>query len=218
MPLFTDYVTRADLKAYLRIPDADTGDDAQVDLAVTAASRAVDHAMSRAFGVDSTPVVRYFTYQPVTRHTLAVDPFDGREALDVVDISTTTGLVVKVDQDDDGTFETTLTLNTDYRLAPWNASADGRPWETIVLSASQSFPRIVRGVEVTASFGWAAVPSVVKNATLLQASRFFKRRDAPFGVAGSPEMGSEMRLLARLDPDVAVLTGLHPYRRIWGVA
>lgn len=217
MPLTTtDYCTAVELKAYLRIQD--TVDDAELGFAITAASRAIDHAMGRPFGVDSSPVARYFTYQPVARAALAVDELGGRQALDVVDISSTVGLVVKVDADDDGTFETTLTLNTDYRLWPWNAAADGRPWERIVLSAAQAFPHVVRGVEVTAAFGWASVPVVVKQATLLQASRFFKRRDAPFGVAGSPEMGSEMRLLARLDPDVAVLTGLHPYRRIWGVA
>ena len=53
-----------------------------------------------------------------------------------------------------------------------------------------------------------------QEATLLQASRLAARRDSPFGVAGSPDAGSEMRLLARVDPDVAV--ALEPYRRrIW---
>jgi hypothetical protein len=43
----------------------------------------------------------------------------------------------------------------------------------------------------------------------MQASRLLSRRDAPFGIAGSPEMGSEMRLLAKLDPDVDLL--VQPY-------
>jgi hypothetical protein len=66
------------------------------------------------------------------------------------------------------------------------------------------------------SFGEDAeeVPSAVKQACLIQASRFFTRRYAPFGVAGSPESGSEMRLLAKVDPDVAVILG--PYVTWWG--
>ena len=69
-------------------------------------------------------------------------------------------------------------------------------------------------MKVTARWGWAAVPSTIKQATLLQASRLLARRDAPFGIAGSPDVGSEIRLLARVDPDVAVAVA--PYRRWWG--
>jgi len=54
-----------------------------------------------------------------------------------------------------------------------------------------------------------------KVATVLQANRLLKRRHAPFGVAGSPELGSELRLLARVDPDVAVsLRGLGRMRAV----
>lgn len=58
------------------------------------------------------------------------------------------------------------------------------------------------------------VPDSIKLACLLQASRFFIRREAPFGIAGSPEAGSELRLLAKVDPDVEVILG--PYRSWWG--
>jgi hypothetical protein len=51
------------------------------------------------------------------------------------------------------------------------------------------------------------VPASVKLAALLQATRLFKRKEAPFGVAGSLELGSELRLLAKLDPDVEMLLG-----------
>jgi hypothetical protein len=58
------------------------------------------------------------------------------------------------------------------------------------------------------------VPSAVKLATRLQASRFMARRDSPYGVAGSPDAGSEIRLLSRVDPDVAVaLRGFSRPRR-----
>lgn len=62
----------------------------------------------------------------------------------------------------------------------------------------------------------STVPAGVNTATLIQAARFFKRRDSPYGVAGSPEMGSELRLQAKLDPDVYVM--IKPYRAWWGAA
>jgi hypothetical protein len=52
-----------------------------------------------------------------------------------------------------------------------------------------------------------------KLATLIQASRLFARRHAPFGVAGNPEVG-QLRLLERLDPDVAI--SVRPFARVWG--
>ena len=60
------------------------------------------------------------------------------------------------------------------------------------------------------------VPDGVKVATLLQAARYFKRRESPYGIAGSPEMGSEMRLRAELDPDVINL--VRPFRAWWAAA
>lgn len=72
--------------------------------------------------------------------------------------------------------------------------------------------------------GFTTVPAAVKLACEIQASRWFKRNDAPFGVAGSAEMGTELRLLARLDPDVEVLldsvdilaVGSQTHRQRWG--
>lgn len=56
-----------------------------------------------------------------------------------------------------------------------------------------------------ASFGLVDVPAVVRQACLIQASRLFARKNSPYGIAGSPEAGSEMRLLDRIDPDVSAL-------------
>jgi hypothetical protein len=71
-------------------------------------------------------------------------------------------------------------------------------------------------VEVAALWGWTSVPPTIMQANLIQAARFLKRRDAPFGVAGSLELGSEIRLLSKLDPDVALMVGA--YKRNWGAA
>lgn len=58
------------------------------------------------------------------------------------------------------------------------------------------------------------IPAEIKLACLIQASRLVTRKDAPFGIAGSPDVGSEMRLLAKLDPDVQVL--VRPHKSWWG--
>ena len=201
------YATLNELKGFVGIPTADTADDTTLTSALDSASAQVDAFCDRTFTADANPTVRL--YQVTDTGRLDVDP-----------ISTTTGLVVKTDDNADGTFETTWTLDTDFRLEPVNAAASGDPWTRLVVLGTRWFPKIAYrpGVQVTARFGWpgGAAPAPVKHATLIQASRLWLRKNAPFGVAGSVEFGSEVRLLAKLDPDVESL--LRPYRRNWWVA
>lgn len=213
MALRADYCTAAELKAFMRVDD--TVDDVPIGLAVTAASRAVDQVANRAFGLDEPAVARI---AKASYHPIRSDEFYGRWTIDPdADISSVTGLVVKTDSDDDGTFETTLTITTDYRLWPYNATADGRPWERIVLTAGGTAPAGIRPVEVTAKWGWAAVPADIKLATEIQAQTILRGgRDSPLGIAGSPEFGNEMRLSTKLHPLAAEL--VRPYVKIWGVA
>lgn len=201
------YATLSQLKEFIGIPDADTQDDNVLELALDAATQQIERFCDRVFTADSVVTTRLYTV-----------PQNGY--LDVDPISTTTGLIVQTDDNNDGTFETTWTLGTDFRLEPINAAAAGVPWDRIVVLGTRMFPRLAYrpGVQVTAKFGWpgGTVPASVEQATLHQASRLFKRKDAPFGVAGSVEFGSEMRLLERMDPDAIAL--LVRYRRHWWVA
>lgn len=193
-----DYVAATDLKAYLRI--GDTVDDAQIALAITAASRAVDRHCFRQFGLVNAAEAR--------KYTARWDKSICRYVVDIDDLMTTVGL----------TFVTSAGAITAYTLQPSNAAAEGKPWTRLVVDSTSAVqPTTVQdGVTVTASYGWAAVPVAVKLATLLQASRLNIRRNSPFGVAGSPDLGSELRLLAKVDPDVAVVLG--PYIRWWAAA
>lgn len=192
-----DYATLAVLKADLGIPAVTTTYDAALSAAITAASRAIDHATNRQFGVLSAAAARYYTPQT----------FKGGRRVIMDDLMTTTDLVVKADDDNDGVFERTIT-STEYRLYPWNAAADGMPWTILFPVVGTTFPSCERSMEITAKWGWTAVPAVIQQACTTQASRLFKRKDAPFGVAGSLEQGSEIRLLARLDPDVERLVSV----------
>lgn len=201
------YATLAELKGFVGIPEADTGDDTTLTLALDAASAQVDAFCDRTFTVDAEVTTRL--YAVANTGLVDIDP-----------VASTTDLAVATDQDGDGTFETAWAIDVDYRLEPINAAAHGEPWTRLVALGTRWFPKLRYrpGLSVTALFGWpgGTAPSAVKNAALIQASRLWKRKDAPFGVAGSVEFGSEMRLLAKLDPDVESL--LRPYRRHWWVA
>jgi hypothetical protein len=190
----SSYATLAELKGSIGVTDVD--DDTELTYALSAASRLIDDYTGRQFGALAAAVPRYYEafYDIESRRWMAR----------IDDLMVTTDLVVRTD-DGTETYPTTLVIDTDFRLQPYNAPADGRPWTAIVASTSNTFSRDLRSVEVTARWGWAAVPAVVTQACLIQAGRLFKRKDAPFGVAGSPELGSELRLLDRIDPDVAVL-------------
>jgi hypothetical protein len=200
-----DYATLAQAREYVT-RHSSTVDDEFLALDVTAASRAVDRAANRQFGLVGSVEERFYTPYWDRRRSRWVVDFD--------DLQTTTGFDPQL-QDVDGT---DLGAIDDYVLEPRNAAAKGRPWERMVIRPTSAYlPTGLRDqAAFTASWGWSAVPDPIIQATLMQTNRFQTRRGSPYGIAGSPDEGSEMRLLARLDPDVAVVIGT--YRRWWGAA
>ena len=189
-----DYVTVGDLRSYRRLGDA--GDDVELALAVTSASRAIDEATGRQFGKTDGAETRTYDAGWSDEHGLYVVEID--------DVMNLTGFVATVSG----------AAVTNYRLWPRNAAQQGRPWERMYLRSVTPDPLGcgLGTVDITANpWGWTAVPTTIKNASLLQASRLFADRNAPFGVAGSPDMGNEMRLLAKVHPDVEVM--VTPYKR-----
>jgi hypothetical protein len=125
--------------------------------------------------------------------------------------------VVDIDDLDDAT-GLTVTIGgvavTPYTLEPVNAVLEGKVWTRLVVDPTSAV--LPTGAEnelsITVKWGWTMVPVPVALAARLQTDRFAARRDSPYGVAGSPDQGgSELRLLARVDPDVGV--SLRGYRR-----
>lgn len=188
------YATVDQLKAYVGIPADDAVDDTELSGKIVAASRSIDQHTRRQFGQVDELEVRTYTASVRAGGALVV----------IDDLQDTAGMVVTVDG----------TAATPDRLWPANAVLKGEAFTRMWLPAATTCAP--DAVEITAMWGWETVPPTILEATLLQASRLFKRRDAPFGVAGSPDMGSEIRLLAKVDPDVAVM--LRPYVRRTGVA
>lgn len=193
----SDYVTLANAKAYLRI--ADTADDAYITSLITAASRTIDDHCGRQFSQDATVSARVYS----TSYT---------DLVSVDDISTITGLILKTDHDNDGVYETTWS-STDYQMEPLNWLTQGRAvYQIRSTQRSYWFPvwHQTSAIQVTARWGWPAVPEPVAEACLLQVARLHMRRQSPGGVIVSPDLQAE-RIYAAVDPDAKVL--LQPFRR-----
>lgn len=188
----SDYVQLSALKASLNLATQNFA-DADLQLAITAASRAIDEATGRRFYPDTNDVGRKFL--PVNNGYCVID-----------DLNAFTSLTVLGD---------TWTLDQDFYLEPINAAADGRPWTSIravtrpFLYTLADIPAGWVGfdgrITVTGKWGWATTPEQIQEATAILAARLVRRvREAPFAVVGSDIDGTAIRL-AKFDPDVAAL-------------
>ena len=203
----TLYVTVQEVREHL----GDTGgtvDAGQLEAKIRGVSRAVDRWCRRRFWTSPTATPR--TYWP--------EKPDGRSSWSdrawVDDIATATGVVVKTDPSADGTSYQTTWAAGDFELGPYsNAAADGgaHAFWRIQAVGDRRFRWTPRpGLQVTARWGWSQVPDQVREAALLKAVALFKRKDAPFGVAGFNAFGPVR--ITRQDHDVVEL--LDTYRRI----
>ena len=198
------YATKEQIKAALRIGTADTLDDVLIDSCAGAASRLIDGYCNRKFWQTGTAEAR--VYQAEDSFYCSIDDIAG------------TALTLKTSTQADGTFDLQWS-RSDYQLEPLNGNLDGLTWsyDKIRAVGDYLFPTVNANygdqalVQVTAIFGWPSVPEPVTQATIIQASRIFKRYDSPLGVAGFGDLGA-IRVSRFLDPDMAQL--VEPYRRM----
>jgi len=196
------YRTVSELKGWLGL--SGSGQDTNLGYALDAATAAIDAYAGRQFDIDLAVVTRLYDCEFM-------------DYADVDDIATTTGLIVKT-LNADGSVAETLTLNTDYYLAPYNSDKvePVMPFTKIVMAIDKSgkvLPTEHRqGLSVTAKFGFSTVPDAIKQATLIQASRLFQRKNSPMGFSGNPETGQPaVVFLSELDPDVKNL--IKPFKK-----
>ena len=192
-----DYLILAEAKNFKRLTD--TVDDVELAVYISAASRAIDDACNRQFGKTAGIETRLYSAW--------YDDERARWIVDVDDFMSTVGLVVTIGG----------VTTTSFTKEPVNALQEGRPWEQLSIDPATATVIPVGAeyeVSVTVNpFGWSAFPAGVVLAAKLQVSRFAARRNSPYGIAGSPQ--DQIRLLARLDPDVAVaLNGLRRPRKV----
>jgi len=160
MAVSDPYAVVADYKLY--VPKTSSSDDATVLEQLGAASRAIDGRLGRFFALDASAVAREFI-RPV-----GTDP----RVLVVPDIGVSpTG--IKIDRNGDGDFDDSgddTLVAADWRLWPRNAALgpEARPWTRIDLTVPGDYSVWPDDqlIEVTAQWGWPAVPDAIKNITI----------------------------------------------------
>ena len=183
MAIVNGYATLTQIKNYMSISD-NTDNDLLEDL-VESASRSIDRIANRRFYLDTTASARL--YRAYSNIFVFVD-----------DIGTTSNLVVAMDEDGNGTYSKTLTLNTDYILDPLTSQSLNRPFTQLTMVSNTEswpiFPGITSnglrpGVQVTARWGWPSVPDDINMACLILTADLYKRKDAPGGILGLGDLG-----------------------------
>lgn len=201
MAITNGYCTLAELKASLAI--SDSIDDTPLEAAITATSRMIDDYTGRFFyqnGTAQAPVSRYYT--PLDPWTMNMD-----DNYTITQVAT--------DDNFNQTWDT-VWATSDYMLEPVNNPQRGWPVNRILAIGRYVWPYYLpQSCRITGIWGWNAVPAEVNMATLIQAARLFTRRQSPFGIAGSPDLGT-VRLSAKLDADVETL--LRPFKKNNGLA
>lgn len=189
------YCSLNDVKAELNIT-LTTWDDI-LDSMREDASKFIDDYCKRTFTPSSSGTIRYY---------------DGKSTvLEIDDCISVSALAT--DEDGDGTYENSLTENTDYYLYPLNTY----PKTRLEINSNGDYggfaSGVKRGVKITGTWGYAASPpKVISRACLIQTCHWFKRKDSGYAtVIGEPSLG-QIEVHHGLDPDIKLL--LSDYRNI----
>ena len=204
MAIVNGYCSLADVKAAARLTD--DLEDELLELSIESASREIDSYTERVFySTGGTPVARVYIPQDI--YLVETD--------DIVSVTS-----IKSDSNGNGTFDVTWET-TDFQLEPLNGRAGGIDTPATRIRAIGDYlwpvyePRNVNSnqasVQVTGVFGFATVPTAVRQACILSALRQYKRYESPTGVLGFSDLGA-VRVGTKLDPDVERM--IQPYRKV----
>ncbi len=196
----------ADATAYRdRTQKTDTGDDATIDLQLLAISRIIDRGTGRFFTRDVATVNRTYFVDPLAPNA---------RMLLTDDIATKTGLIVTIDEANDGSFAGDPALVAlDFELLPLNAEfgPEPKPWTSIHLASwgNRQFWPPGKRVQVAASFGWPAIPQSIIEGTIDATAQL--RLETPRATQTIDSMGS----IEKVSPTAAsiVKTLIHAYMR-----
>ena len=196
-------------EVFLRMGRGDTATSSGVQNvtdAIEAATAAIDEDCHRAFDLIGADALEL----PVVGHGYR---------LDIPDLISVTS--IKLDDDDDGVFETTLDA-ADFELDSWHTHSNGFvdlegdrqawPYEFVTI-LTRTWPTNNmrrRVVEIDGSWGWPTVPAAINQACSILATRLMQRMAAaPFGVQNFGELGGSS--IRSTDPDYLAL--IAPYRK-----
>ena len=194
MAITNGYATLIQLKSAIGI--ADGIDDPMLEMAIESASRQIDSYTERYFYNAGTAVK---IFAPIDNYVCPTEDFI---------------TLTKVETSEDGESYDTEWTADDWQAEPLNGRSGGLVTSYTQIRAVEDYLFPYRNgeatVRLTGTWGWSAVPIAITQATIILASRIFKRLDSPLGII-SNELGS-MRVGFRLDPDVQHL--IDPYRKI----
>lgn len=202
MTITNGYCTLSEIKEAerLNIATLTTTYDTALEGVIEAISRAIDLQCSRFFWKDTNDGTYYFTANE--NDYLLIGDF-----VSITTLST-----------DDGATRsyTAWTVDTDYDLWPYNASADGIPYNQIEVAptSGKRFPVGVRkGVKIVGKRGFPAVPKPIKEACIIWSMRTYKRYATPLGVSAMTALGEMNTKVPPPDPDVMFM--ISPYVLNW---
>ena len=194
MAISNGYATLLQIKSAIGISDGI--DDPMLEMAIESASRQIDSYTERYFYNAGTATK---IFAPLDEWVCPTEDFI---------------TLTQVQTSEDGeSWDTTWTTD-DWQAEPLNGRAGGLVTSYTQIRAVEDYLFPYRQgeatVRLTGTWGWSATPIAITQATIILASRIFKRLDSPLGII-SGELGS-MRVGFRLDPDVQHL--IEPYRKI----
>lgn len=203
-----DYCTATEIKDHLIDSQLDNTYDTILATLATRASRAIDR----------------FTKRPAGAYAVTVDStryFDGVDCPDLlVDELAAAPTSVSVAESGDvdnsagtgGTY--TLWSADDYLLWPYNAPGLGLPYEALIIDRMYGTKSVWytyrKGVKIVGKFGYSQTPpEEIKEATIMQAIKWFKRgQQALMDTSANPtfqQMPYGVVTVERLDPDIQLL-------------
>ena len=206
------YCTPAEIRAALPSSGLDSTDEAILTAVALRASRMIDTFCTREDGEfyrNEADATRYYDVRANTGDaTLAPGNWQmyGSSYATSVSIDDAASVTsVAVDESQSGVY-VAWTVDVDYWLWPSN----GAPYKRIDLNpkggTKAGFPVGRRNVRVVGKFGYSTtIPDQIKQASIVQAVRLLRRAQQGFSDVGAIVDLGQLRYVAGVDPEVAVL-------------
>lgn len=192
-----DYCTAAEVKIAMPDGNWEASYDALIALLAARASRAIDRYTKREPGA-------YYVNADTTRYFTAGSDIE----LQIGEMAAAPTSVSIAEAGD--LTDLTALVATDYFMEPYNALAEGLPYNFIRLDSLNGdwhyWPTFQKSVVIVGKFGYAAaVPDDVKQATIIQCARNFKRGQQGFQDTGAVAELGQLKYVKLLDPDVQLM-------------
>lgn len=197
-----DYADAASIKSVMPDVEWGTAYDTVLGVLATRASRLIDIATIRnpgEFAVSTAGTVKYFDGNGKLR--LWID--------ELADVPS------KVEVSETGDPNNYITwASTDYRVWPYNMPPYRCLDIDLLYGSKMIWYAFPKSVKITGPWGFStSVPEPIKEATIIQVMRWFKRGQQGFADTGAIIELGQLRYTSKLDPDVELILEQPGYMR-----